>query len=456
MTACRPTFSRSGSACALILALIAFFALACATAPVVRVADSGDYIYPAPDQGVFRLNELHSLQDAWQALLAGDASGAEKRFRQLCKAKPRAAAPETGLGYALLREDRLPLAEAAFLAVISRQPDYVPALAGAGTVFRQRGDAETAVGLFRRAVEAAGSRTPAVLRRRLGEAKLEVTEARGAAARRARDAGQNDRAADEFGRLLRLVPELAAVRLELAELLVTAGKVPEAVDVLTADPTEDRQVLLRLATLQIDSGQPAAALQTAARVLTRDSRDEEARRLATKAQNEIELGRMPEEYRRIVVAARLTRGDLAALLSVKVARLASLPAVEPPVATDISGSWARAHILQMLGLGVMEVYPNHTFQPGSVVRRSDLAQTLARVLDLVGIPSKPLPTLADVPTASLYYDAVARAVAEGLMDVTPAGSFEPWRPVTGPEASAVVEALDRVLRSGARGKPGTR
>jgi tetratricopeptide (TPR) repeat protein len=455
MTTCRPTLSCGGLARARVLACIALLAMGCATVPV-RVADSGDYIYPAPDQGAFRLNELRALQDTWQALLAGDAPGAEKRFRQLRKINPRAAAPETGLGYALLREGKLPLAEAAFLAVVSRQPDYVPALAGAGTVFRQRGDAETAVELFRRAVEAAGSRAPAVLRRRLGEAKLEVTETRGAAARRARDAGQVDRAAEEFSRLLRLVPELAAVRLELVELLVTAGRVPEAVDVLMADPTDDRQVLLRLAALRIETGQPAAALLVAAKVLTRDPRDEEARRLAARAQNDIELGRMPEEYRRIMVASRITRGDLAALLSVKVSRLASLPAAEPPVATDISGSWARAHILQMLGLGVMEVYPNHTFQPAGVVRRSDLAQTLARVLDLVGVPPRPLPALADVPTASLYYDAAARAVAEGLMDITPAGSFEPWRPVTGPEAMAVVEALERVLRSGSRGKPDTR
>jgi Flp pilus assembly protein TadD len=438
------------------LSAVVLQAVACASAPVrSRVADSGDYIYPAPDKGAFRLNDLRRFEGAWQGLLAGDASGAEKRFRRLRATMPRAAAPETGLGYALLRQGKLPLAEAAFVAVVSRHPDYVPALAGAGTVFRRRGDAETAVELFRRAVETGGAHAPAALRRRLGEAKLEVTEARVAAARRALDEGQTDRAIAEYGRLLRLVPELAAIRLELAELLVSGDKVAEAIDVLAADPGEDRQVLLRRATLELEASRPIDALQTAAKVLLRDPRDDEARRLATKAQGEIEFARMPEEYRRILVAPRITRGDLAALLSLKVSRLSSLPAVEPPVATDISGSWARAHILQMLALRVMVVYPNHTFQPAGVVRRSDLAQTLARVLDLVGAPARPRPLLADVSTASLYYEAVARVVSEGLMDVTPAGNFEPWRSVTGPEATAVIEALDRALRVGPRTKDGS-
>ena len=451
----RPAFPRVRGVWVAMIALATLQVTACATAPV-RVGNSDDYMYPAPDSGVFRASEVHALDGAWRMLLTGNAAGAEKRFRQLRTARPRAAAPETGLGYAFLRAGKLDLAEAAFLAVVSRRPDYIPALMGAGTVFRQRGDSETAVELFRRAAEAGGGSGPALVRRRLGEAKLEVTEGRGAAARRAREEGQVDRAAEEYRRLLRLVPELAGVRLELAELLATAGKPLEAIDVLAADPGDDRQVLLRLGVLQLEAGRPSEALQAVERLLAREPRDDEGQRLAARAQSVIELMRMPEEYRRIPVAPRITRADLAALLSVKVVRLASLPVGEPPVATDISGSWARAHILQMLGLGVMDVYPNHSFQPAGTVRRSDLAQALARVLDLVGAPPRPLPTLADVPAASLYYDAVARAVAVGLMDLTPTGSFEPWRPVTGPEAMAVAEALNRFLRSVPNGKGSAR
>jgi tetratricopeptide (TPR) repeat protein len=427
----------------------------CATAPV-RVADVTDYVAPSHDTGLLRSSEVRDLDGAWRQLMAGDASGAEKRFRRLRAARPQAAAPETGLGYALLSRGKPDLAEAAFLAVISRHPRYVPALAGAGTVFRRRGDAETAVELFRRAADAGGASVPALVRRRLGEAKLEVMEARVGAGRHAIEEGREDRAIEEYSRLLRVVPELAGVRLELAQLLAKSGNTDGAVEVLATDPGDDRLVLLRLAGLYLETARPSDALRVAEKALERDPRDDEARRLKARAQNEIEVAGMPEEYRRILVAARITRADLAALLSVKVARLSSLRGREPSVATDISGSWARAHILQILSLGIMRVYPNHTFQPAGLVRRSDMAQALARALDLVGAPARALPALVDVSPANLYYEDAARAVAEGLMDVTPTGSFEPWRTVSGPEAAAVVEALDRLLRPAPNGKKSSR
>ena len=41
----------------------------------------------------------------------------------------------------------------------------------------------------------------------------------------------------------------------------------------------------------------------------------------------------------------------------------------------------------------MAVYPNHTFQPGAVVRRGDLARAVQRVLDLLSYPQAPAPAL---------------------------------------------------------------
>jgi hypothetical protein len=113
------------------------------------------------------------------------------------------------------------------------------------------------------------------------------------------------------------------------------------------------------------------------------------------------------------------------------------------VAVDISGSWAREHILRVLALGLMDVYPNHTFQPGALVRRGDLASAVARLLDLLGSPPAPAPALSDMSRANLFYPAAARVVAAGLMDVTASGAFEPWRPVSGRDAAELLEALAR-------------
>jgi hypothetical protein len=231
----------------------------------------------------------------------------------------------------------------------------------------------------------------------------------------------------------------------LADLLVKQGRTADAIELLTVDETGDRGVLLRLAEL-CEQGQDwsgaAAAYQ---RLLARDPRDALALERAGQARLALDLSRRPEEYRRIFDAPRLTRAELAALLEVKVAALARLAPGQPEVAVDISGSWAREHILRALSLGLIDVYPNHTFQPGASVRRGDLASAVARVLDLVNWPGGAAPTLTDMSRSNFFYAPAARVVAAGLMDVTPSSAFEPWRPVSGREAADVIEALARLI-----------
>jgi hypothetical protein len=115
------------------------------------------------------------------------------------------------------------------------------------------------------------------------------------------------------------------------------------------------------------------------------------------------------------------------------------------VAVDISGSWAREHIIKLLALDVLEVYPNHTFQPAATVRRGDLARAVGQLLALLGWKPPTSPALSDMSPHNLFYDGAARAVAAGLMSLTPAGAFEPWRPVSGSEAVAVLEGLVRLV-----------
>jgi hypothetical protein len=187
------------------------------------------------------------------------------------------------------------------------------------------------------------------------------------------------------------------------------------------------------------------ALEALRRILQRDPQDAEARTRATQLRQEWELVQMPEEYRRIPQASRVTRADLAALIHSKITALHRLPEREPHVATDISGSWARGHILRVLSLEILDVYPNHTFQPGALVRRGELAAALGKVLDLLAFPTRDTPVLKDMSPNNLLYPGVTRVVAAGLMDVTPEGAFEPWRVVSGGDTWAVVEALARLV-----------
>lgn len=427
-------------------ALLAAAALAASCAkPVVRapLAPTEGYVFPGARGAEVSPDVARRLEEGWRALKVGDLRSAEKSYRQVLVLRPGLPAAEAGLGYVALQHGQAAEAERRFQAALGAQPDYPPALVGGGFAALRRDDPEAALVLFRRAL-AIDPREPAV-KRRVAELRLQVTERRVATAREALERGDVTAAVETYSHAIEEAPEVAGLRLELAEVLVKQARPGEAVAVLETDPTGDRQLLLRLAELLVELKEHARAIEAYRRLLERDPRDDEARRKAYEVRQQAEMLQMPEEYRRIATAPQITRADLAALLSVKVSALSRAGAAQPKVAVDISGSWAREHIIRVLGRDIMAVYPNHTFQPGAVVRRGDLARALQQVLDLLGYPQAAAPNLADLTRNSLHYYPAGRVVAAGLMDLTPSGAFEAWRPVTGEEAVQVVENLVRAV-----------
>jgi hypothetical protein len=185
------------------------------------------------------------------------------------------------------------------------------------------------------------------------------------------------------------------------------GGAREAALVLEADPAGDRLTRLRLAEVWMGLGEYERALLPLQLILAREPRDPEARVLAREVQEALTLSKLPEEYRRVATASRLSRAELAALLCINVTALARLPPGEPKVAVDISGSWARNYIARVLALDVMDLFPNHTFSPAWPFA-AELARAASRVLDLVGAASRPGPAPVDMAPANVAYDAAVR------------------------------------------------
>jgi tetratricopeptide (TPR) repeat protein len=429
---------------ALLLAVAALAAACARPAPRAPLPpDTDEYAFPSSAPGELLPKETARLEKAWSAMRAGDAMRAERELQALLRDRPGLLSAETALAYTRLRAARLDEAQRLFEGVLARREDYVPALVGAASTARRAGRGADALALLRRAETAAPQDT--AIRRRLAEVRLQLTEQRLAEGRAALAAGDRTGAERIYRAALADAPEVAGLRLELADLLSGQGDRQGAIAVLEADPSEDRQVLLRLAELHSAAQDLDRALDTYRRLLARDPRDDEALRQSASLREQIELMRMPEEYRRIASAPTITRADLAALVAVKVTALSRVPAGSPPVAIDISGSWAREHILKALAYDIVTVYPNHTFQPAATVRRGDVARAVQRVLDLVNHPAGPAPALTDMSRGNLNFYPAARAVAAGLMDLTPAGAFEAWRPVSGAEAAHVLDGLVRLV-----------
>jgi len=427
-------------------AAVALLALAaCGKHVATPVPEAQDYVYSAPAKGELSAADTASLQAAWRDVLSGDTDGATRRYEKLLRRNPASLAARTGLGYARLRAGEPGRAQEAFLAVLGKRPEDVPALVGMGSVATRTGDTEGAVALYKRAAVAAPD--DPVVRKRLAALKLQVAERRMAEAQAALERKDPDAAATAYRRALDVAPEVAGVRLALAELLASRGERKAAIDVLEADLSGERQVLLRLGRLLEDEREFARALDVYTRILAHGPGDEDARAGQRRAREGVEASAMPPEYQAIPDAQRVSRADLAALLAVRVPALRRAGAGEPKVAVDIASAWARDQIARVLALGLMDLYPNHTFQPGAIVRRVDLARAAARTLDLLHWPAGAAPSPSDMSRAHLDFDVVARVCAAGLMGLTPEGAFEPWRPVSGREAIDIVDALARLTGS---------
>jgi hypothetical protein len=165
------------------------------------------------------------------------------------------------------------------------------------------------------------------------------------------------------------------------------------------------------------------------------------------------LRKMPAEYRAIAAAPAATRADIAALIGVRLAPVVAGAPERQVVITDVRDNWAQQWIVPVVRAGIMDTQPNYTFQPSFRVRRSDLAQTVSRVLGLIASrnPARAkawqdaAPKISDVSPGHLNYAAVSQAVTSGVMPLEN-GAFQLLRTVTGAEAAEIVARLEALAR----------
>jgi hypothetical protein len=163
---------------------------------------------------------------------------------------------------------------------------------------------------------------------------------------------------------------------------------------------------------------------------------------------------MPAEYRSIETSPTVTRAQLAALLGTRLGDTLRRAEARPIVLTDVRGNWAAPWIQTVTRAGVIEGFPNHTFQPNATVRRGDLAQAVSRVLALIATANPKLavkwrdgrPKFSDVGPAHLLYPAAARAVSAGILAPLDGDTFQLARPVTGSEARDAVSKLEALAK----------
>lgn len=163
-----------------------------------------------------------------------------------------------------------------------------------------------------------------------------------------------------------------------------------------------------------------------------------------------DLGRWGGEidrFHEIRSAESITREQLAVLLLRYFPQLTELKQ-SPQILTDTQNSWASSEIGTIVGVGLMDSLPNHTFDPTAPVTRGDLAGTLARLMRILSIsPATTSPVSApDLdPTDALYPEAQL-VLGSGVMTLQDSGSFNVSGEVPGREAVRSAERLLRIFQ----------
>jgi tetratricopeptide (TPR) repeat protein len=432
--------------------------------PTVSTPAFPDYLQPTVPPQLAGSRALESQQRAWTFLQAGDVKNAEREAGTALKTDPDFYPAEVVAGYAELAQKNGRTAVSRFDRALDHQRDYVPALVGKGQALVSLNRDADAIEVFQAALAVDPSLTDVAR-------QVEVFRFRGlerdlAAARQAARAGRNDEAQRLFRAAITASPDSPFLYRELAAVERQQGNSSGALEHLRKaaelDPADAASVA-QIAEILESQGDTPGALDAYDRSLTIEpSEAVEAKRDALRAR--AEFAKMPAEYRAIGDQPQLTRGDLAALIGVRLAPLVQGRGRDVGVITDIRAFWGEPWVLTVVRAGVMEPLPNHTFQPRAVVRRVEFAQVISRLLTRVAAiaPSRANAwrdargRFTDLAAGHIAYPAASAAVASGVLTTVGDGSFEPSRVVTGAEAIEAITRLQALATTDPRARPARR
>ena len=448
---------RLGSALALAIVLGACAKTTSTPLPSVSTPRFPEFLQPSIPRSLANSPAAVTSQGrGWQFLQAGDLRNAEREFKVALILAPEFYPAQTGLGYVELArkepEDALPHFERALTA----DGRDVSALVGGGLAFLALNRETDALFAF----ESATAVDPSLvdIKRR-----VEVLRFRGlgqdlAAARQAAREGKLDEAARAYASAIASSPDSPFLYRELAVVERRQGNTDAALSdfrkALALDPT-DVASIVGVGDLLADSGDLDGAEKAYTDALLLELNETvDAKLDAVRAR--VELARLPAEYRAIDTAAQITRGDLAALIGVRLAPLVQAARrSEAVVVTDARNHWAATWIMAVVRAGVIDPYDNHTFQPNGIVRRSDLALAMSRLLSRAsaGRPAQARAwesarlKFSDLQPGHLAYPAASIVVAAGVMKTGADNAFQPQQIVNGPEAVAAVVRVEAIAAS---------
>jgi tetratricopeptide (TPR) repeat protein len=409
-----------------------------------------DFIYPAVPHGSERSQGARWVDIGWRFLQNDDLRNADREFGAALKNTPGLYPAWTGAGYVALARRDYKEAIAEFDVALHQAPTYVPALVGRGQALLELKREAEALAAFEAALAADASLSD--VRRRVDVLRFRNVQEVVEQARASAAAGRLDESRGAYRRALESSPDSAFLHRELGIVERRRGDTEPALEhfrrAVDLDPS-DAASLIQIGELleeRLDYEGAEALYRKAAEI---EPREDVARRIEEVVKKAREA-KLPAEFRAIPESSSITRGELAALIGVRLDGLLRKARPREVVVTDTRSHWAEPWIALVARAGVMEPYPNHTFQPGARVPRVDLAAAVSQIVTLIASDKPELkarladvrPQIADMAPGHLSYPAVSVAVASGVMGLLEGDRFQVSQPVSGTEA---IDTINRLL-----------
>ncbi len=436
------------------LCLLTIAACATKAPPLVTVGAPmhPDFLYPAAPEGT-PAAQIARLDRGWQFLQINDTRSAEREFTAALKQQAAFYPADAALAYVALARGNEADAVTRFERALTGDAAYVPALVGRGQALLAVDRVGDALASFEAAL--AKDAALADLKARVDVLRFRVTQDMLARAKSAADGQRWDEAKVAYQQAIAASPDSSFLYRELAIVEQRASDPVAALDhyrkAVELDASDARS-WAAIGGLLESSDDVVGALSAYERSRALDPAEVPENALA-RVRARAALLKLPVEYRAIPANAGVARGEIAALIGIRLEALVARARPRQLVITDIRGQWAQQWIIAVARAGIMDPLPNYEFQPGVRVRRGELALTVARLLGLIGSTKPDLAkkweaakvAVSDVPAGHLSYPYVSQAVAAGVMTLN-AGNFDLLRSVTGAEAIEIVSRLETLAR----------
>lgn len=394
------------------------------------------------------LDERIVIEEAWRSLKQGNGIKARKSLMRLDEQNPFYY---VGMGYAYFMMNDVTLAEDFFKAALRYSPDMTIVHLGLGQIYQRTGRDDLAFAEFREIIKKDPDHIWVNVQ--YGNIKRQKTQEYLETGKSYLDAGNSESSKEAFLRALYYSPDSIQAHLALVDIFQQENNLENALVHLEAaslnDP-ENIDILNRYGDILFLANENKRSLEVYEKLLEEEPENQEYQQRVEILKNRLGIFELPSQYNAISTSEAISKEEMAALLAIKFKDVLEETKKEPPIIIDIATSWADDYILQMTSLGLLDIYPNHTFRPKKIITRAEMAEILLRVVDhlrdlgyrfLQQIPPESI-QISDVSADNYYYQPIIQIVSYDIMSLSLDKTFKPDIPLSGQDS---IRLLDIIL-----------